>query len=282
MTDLTFINMMDDERFSVNMRRWNEVVSINARSKFYDLDGFREGATSLLPIEIAELGDVNGKSLLHLQCHFGMDTLSWARLGANVTGIDFAEKSIDLAMELSDELGIPARFIRSNIYDLSEVLEEEFNIVFTSYGVLCWLPDLKGWAETIHRHLTPGGTFYIVESHPFADILDDKDREGFHIKYPYFTGGESIYCTDEPGTYTDSDIEIVNKDHYYWQHTMQDVLNSLLDAGLEIDYLHEFPFGFFERHPSMKKGTDGLWRFENDAISFPLTFSIKAKRPVQD
>ena len=133
-------------------------------SKFYDLDTFRKGRTSLLPIEMAELGNVNRKRLLHLQCHFGMETLSWTRMEAEVTGVDFSAESIKTAKTLSLELDLPARFIESNIYDLGDVLVEKFDIVFTSYGVLVWLPDLNGWAKIISEHLESGGTFYIVES----------------------------------------------------------------------------------------------------------------------
>jgi len=123
---------------------------------------FRNGEVHLYPIEIEEVGDVRGKSLLHLQCHFGMDTMSWARLGADVTGLDFSDNAIETARQISAELEIPARFVCSNIYDAPNVLSEKFDIVFTSYGALCWLPDLKKWGEVVAHFVKPGGIFYIA------------------------------------------------------------------------------------------------------------------------
>ena len=131
------------------------------------MDGFKAGRITLNDVEREEVGPVSGKSLLHLQCHFGMDTMSWARLGAEATGVDFSDAAIDLARSLNDELGLSARFLCSNVYDLPGALDEQFDIVFTSHGVLCWLPDLDGWAGVIDNHLKPGGLFYIIDGHPF-------------------------------------------------------------------------------------------------------------------
>ncbi|MHA2122091.1 MAG: class I SAM-dependent methyltransferase [Promethearchaeota archaeon] len=147
--------MKQDKHMDVNLKRWNELVDINAKSKLYDLEGFKSGKTSLHSLELQELGEVKGKTLLHLQCHFGMDTLSWARLGAQVTGVDFSENAISLARELSSELDIPARFIQSNLYNIPVAIKEKFDIVYTSYGVLCWLPDLLKWAQVISSCLKP-------------------------------------------------------------------------------------------------------------------------------
>ncbi|MFW9973572.1 MAG: class I SAM-dependent methyltransferase, partial [Candidatus Odinarchaeota archaeon] len=139
--------MNNHKFFETNLKRWNELVELNAKSRLYDLEGFKSGNSSLLRIELEELGNVMGKSLLHLQCHFGMDTLSWARLGAYVTGVDFSDKAINLARDLSKELNIPARFIQANLYDIPNILHEQFDIVFTSYGTICWLPNLAKWAQ---------------------------------------------------------------------------------------------------------------------------------------
>jgi SAM-dependent methyltransferase len=268
---------MNEEHFEKNRRHWDEVTPIHARSKFYDLDSFKRGQTSLLPVEIAELGEVTGKRMLHLQCHFGMDTLSWTRMGAVVTGVDFSPVAIGMARQLSEELDLPARFIESNIYDLDNTLQERFDIVFTSYGVLLWLPDLTGWARMVASHLEPGGTFYIVEEHPCAACLDDKVTERLQMEFPYFTGGTPLQ-SDEPGTYTDSDSDIQNTKTVEWPHPLSEIIDSLIVAGLELEYLHEFPFGFYERHPNMKRGEDGLWRFLDMKWSFPLMFSIKARK----
>jgi len=180
---------MNEKYFEANAKRWNEVVDIHAKSKFYDLEGFKLGKNSLLPIEIKELGDVKGKSLLHLQCHFGLDTISWAHLGAKATGVDFSENGIKKAKELSKELKIPANFIQTNIYDLPKHISEQYDIVFTSYGVLCWLPDLEKWAEIIDLCLKPGGIFYIIESHPLSDMIDESIKDKLVLKYPYTLKG---------------------------------------------------------------------------------------------
>src|SRR5919206_2445351 len=156
-----------------NRSLWDGWTRLHAHSEFYDLAGFKAGRSSLKDIELAEVGDVRGRSLLHLQCHFGQDTLSWARLGAEVTGVDFSTEAIRLARALNEELHIPARFIQSNIYALPDVLDERFDIVFTSYGVLAWLPDLDAWGEIVARYLKPGGFFYIVENHPLTGMVSD-------------------------------------------------------------------------------------------------------------
>src|SRR3972149_9735810 len=178
---------------AANLALWDEWTSIHVRSKFYDVEGFKRGEVRLDSLEREELGDVTGKSLLHLQCHFGLGTLSWARLGATVTGADFSAKSIEQARALADELGIPAHFVCSDVESLPDNLSGQFDIVFTSYGVLPWLPDLKRWAEVIAHFLTPGGIFYIAEAHPISYIFDD--TEGVNdlvVKYPYFARDEPI------------------------------------------------------------------------------------------
>ena len=161
-----------DERLRVNRDNWNERTPVHAGSDSYDLAGFKAGRITLTDVERREVGDVSGKTLLHLQCHFGLDTMSWARLGAKATGVDFSDDAITLASALNEELELGARFIRSNVYDLPNALDEQFDVVFTSYGVLNWLPDIAGWAEVVSNHLKPAGVFYIVEFHPFAAVFE--------------------------------------------------------------------------------------------------------------
>ena len=163
--------------FEANRAHWAEVTPIHVQSAFYDVPAVKAGKGSLQRIEVDELGVVKGKTLLHLMCHFGLDTLSWARAGAVVTGVDFSTEALAVARGLAEELGIPARFIEANVYELPSVLDEQFDVVFTSYGILCWLPDLDSWAKVIARSLRPGGTFYIVEMHPTSDLLE-QDTEG--------------------------------------------------------------------------------------------------------
>jgi 2-polyprenyl-3-methyl-5-hydroxy-6-metoxy-1,4-benzoquinol methylase len=148
-----------DERIKVNLAAWNQMARMHAASPGYRLAEFKAGANVLQGIELGEVGDVGGKSLLHTQCHFGLDTISWARLGARVTGVDFSDEAIGLARSISAELKIPARFIQSNIYDAPGAIDEQFDMVFTSYGALCWLPDIKRWAEIAAGFVKPGDSF---------------------------------------------------------------------------------------------------------------------------
>lgn len=263
--------------FETNLKRWNELVSINAKSKSYDLKGFKDGNTSLLPIERKELTDVDEKKLLHLQCHFGMDTLSWAREGATVTGVDFSENAIGLARSLSKELNLPASFIHSNIYDLPRVLNDRFDIVFTSYGVICWLPDLYKWAEIVAHFTKPGSTFYIIENHPFGNLIDENYKKEFKIGYDYFNEGKP-YRFDDDYSYAETNEKIKNKTTYDWFHPMQDIINALLKANFKLLFLHEFPCSFFQIHPDMKRRDDGYWEFQTFKRSIPMMFSLKAKK----
>lgn len=261
--------------FKANKKIWNAWTAINSSSELYDVDGFKQGKCSLLGIELEEVGDVQDKKLLHLQCHFGMDTLSWARRGADVTGVDFSTDAIELACSLAAELDIPAKFIQCNIYDLPVHLSEKFDIVFTSAGVLCWLPDLKRWAEIIAHFLKPGGLFYIREFHPIEFMFDDaKEKLTPTMRYPYFHCDEPIYCEEE-GNYADpnSNIKCVN---YEWSHHLGEIITSLTGAGLRIEFLHEFPFITYKSRPFLVEGEDGFWRYPDLEGGLPLMFSIRA------
>jgi 2-polyprenyl-3-methyl-5-hydroxy-6-metoxy-1,4-benzoquinol methylase len=260
-----------------NLKHWNEVTPIHAKSEFYDVEGFKSGRCTLMPVEREELGEVAGKTLLHLQCHFGMDTMSWARLGAKVTGVDFSEKAIDLAKSLSRELGIEAEFLCSNIYNLPRVLKKKYEIVFTSYGILCWIPDLKRWAEIIAHFLQPGGTFYIAESHPFNVVFEnERNTTQLKVRYSYFHAPQPTKWEGE-GTYADKDARVINPT-FEWTHPLSDIINALISAGLKIEFLHEFPYCGEDHFPFMEKGQDGWWRLKDGKETIPLMFSLKATK----
>jgi len=263
---------MDEYRRS-NRAMWDEWVGIHARSEMYALDQFKAGRNSLHSLELGELGEVNGRSLLHLQCHFGMDTLSWARLGAQVTGMDFSEKAIDLARSLSRELDIPARFVCCDLYDLPQHLSEQFDVVYTSYGVLTWLPDVGGWAQVVAQFLKPGGTFYIAEFHPFGMLFDEEAPE-LHLRYPYFDSG--VIASPIQGSYADRQAEIQQKTSYEWAYPLGEVISSLIAAGLRIQFLHEFPFCVYNMYPFLEQAEDGYYYLPGKVQSVPLMFSIKA------
>jgi len=265
-----------DKYMESNRELWNELTPIHERSEFYDVEGFKAGKSTLKSVELEEVGDVSGKSLLHLQCHFGLDTLSWARLGAKVTGVDFSERAIALARSLSKETGIEAEFVQSNIYDLPKILSGEFDIVFTSYGVLAWLPDLKRWAEVIAHFLRRGGTFYMVEIHQLLQVLDDSaDCNEPKVIHSYFPSNDEPLRFENTGSYADGSV-LLHNESYEWTHGLGKVVSALTGAGLRIEFLHEFPVCCHKALPFMEQDEDGWWRIEDDKI--PLTFSVRATK----
>jgi 2-polyprenyl-3-methyl-5-hydroxy-6-metoxy-1,4-benzoquinol methylase len=261
-----------EKYYETNRRRWDELVDIHAKSDEYDLEGFLAGKNSLHGVEVEALGDVEGKSLLHLQCHFGLDTLSWARLGARVTGVDFSESAIELARRIAARIGVEAEFICSNVYDLPEVHEGEYDVVFTSYGVLCWLQDLQEWGRIISHYLKQGGVFLLVESHPFMWMFDD-ESEGLELKYSYWHSDEPQSWETE-GTYADEDAKVTNKKTYEWQHTVGDILNSLIEAGLTIREIGEYPHLPWRYVQKAVKVDERYWRIPGDPL--PQLWSVKA------
>ncbi len=266
------------EYTNANRRLWNTWTRIHETSEHYDNEGFKAGRNTLKSIELEELGDVSGKSLLHLQCHFGQDTLSWARLGAKVIGVDLSDDAIKLAGLLAAELNLDAHFICSDIYELPDVLDERFDIVFTSYDVLAWLDDLNRWGEIIAHYIKPGGTFYIVEIHPYSDTLDDWETEPkLGIRYPYFLPAEPLVF-DVETSYAEPDAKHTEPiTNYQWNHSMAEILNALMDAGLHIQYLHEFPMTVFKQLPFMEE-KDGWYRLPKNLPKIPFLFSVKATK----
>jgi len=265
------------DHMDTNRQLWDQLTPIHAASEFYDLEGFKKGRCALMAVDREEVGEVAGKSLLHLQCHFGLDTLSWARLGARVTGVDFSARAVALAGSLAAELSIPATFICSNLYDLPRLLSSQFDIVFTSAGVLTWLPDLVRWAEVVDRFLKPSGFFYLREDHPTAYIFDDDDGVTKPaLRYPYFPSSEPMRFEDQ-GSYADrsADIRTVS---YEWTHNLAEVINSLTGAGLRIEYLHEYPWATYQSLPFLVKGKDGLWRYPEAPECLPLAYSVRASK----
>jgi len=253
-----------------NRDLWNKRTAIHKDSSFYDVAGFRTGNNVLTPIELTELGDVKGKRMLHLQCHFGLDSLSWARLGADVTGIDFSEAAINEATRLNDELKMNAKFICCNIYDLKNHLEDRFDIVFTSYGVIGWLPDLDRWSEIISYYLMPGGIFYMAEFHPVIWMFDDDFRE---VKYCY--ENREVIETETKGTYTDRDADIKAKE-YGWNHSISEVLNALITQGMQIEFLNEYMYSPYPCFNNIVQNKEGNWWIKGLEDKIPMVYSVKA------
>lgn len=270
-----------NQYFKANKELWNQRTAVHKDSSFYDVAGFKAGKNVLTPIELNEVGDVTGKKMLHLQCHFGMDSLNWSRLGADVTGVDLSDVAIKEARKLNDELGLNAKFICCNVYDLhpkntesSETppLEgrEAFDIVFTSYGVIGWLPDLDKWAEIIAYYLKPGGIFYLAEFHPVVWMFDE---EFTHVKYNY--NNCEVIVTDSQGTYTDRYADIKAKE-YCWNHSLSEVLNALIRHGLRVEQFNEFMYSPYPCFNNIVQGGDGNWRIKGMEGKLPMVYSIKA------
>jgi 2-polyprenyl-3-methyl-5-hydroxy-6-metoxy-1,4-benzoquinol methylase len=255
--------------FEQNRELWDKRTPVHKSSDFYDLEGFLSGKPSLRSIELSELGDVSGKNLLHLQCHFGMDSLDWARRGARVTGIDFSPEAINEARSLNDQIGLDADFICANVYDPVDALKDKFDIVFTSYGVIGWLPDLDKWAGIIASYLKPGGVFYMAEFHPVVWIFDDDFEK---IKYSY--ENREVIVTESKGTYTDRTAEI-NSREYSWNHSISEVLNALLSAGMQLQFFNEHMFSPYNCFNKMT-GEKDKWYIAGLEEKIPMVYSLGA------
>jgi 2-polyprenyl-3-methyl-5-hydroxy-6-metoxy-1,4-benzoquinol methylase len=258
--------------FDENKKLWNQRTVVHKDSSFYDVSSFLQGKSSLNAIELKELGDIRGKKILHLQCHFGMDSLSMARMGADVTGIDLSDAATEEARKLNDQLSLNAKFICCNIYDLKEHLDDQFDIVFTSYGVIGWLPELTKWANIISYFLKPGGFFYLAEFHPVVWMMDEEFKE---VKY-YYHNQETIIIESQ-GTYTNRDAEINGKE-YSWNHSISEVLNALLAQKLQLEFFNEYSYSPYACFRNVVQGNDGNWRVKGLEDKIPMVYSLKASK----
>jgi SAM-dependent methyltransferase len=257
---------------AINKKAWNARARIHVASEFYDVAAFLKGASSLNEIELELLGDVAGKSILHLQCHFGQDTLSLARLGAEVTGVDLSDVAIDEARKLNAQLRLSAEFICCDVYDLAQHLERQFDLVYTSYGAIGWLPDLQRWAEIVNRFLKPGGKLVLVEFHPVLWMFDDLFKE---IQYSYFNKGPIVQ--NSSGTYADKTSTIALQD-VAWNHALSEVFRSLMASGLTIRRFQEYdysPYGCFQVE---EKVAEKKFRIPHLGDRIPMVYSLVAVR----
>ena len=256
----------------INKASWNRRTEFHMRSEFYGVKGFVEGKNSLKDIELSLLGDVKNKSILHLQCHFGQDTLSLARMGAKVTGIDLSDKAIEEANALAKKINTEASFICCDLYSLPEHLNEQFDSVFTSYGTIGWLPDLDKWAKIIHRYLKPGGKFVFVEFHPVVWMFDDDFKE---VAYNYFNAGPII--EKESGTYADRNAAM-NQEYVGWNHPTAEVLTSLLNNGFTLNSFEEYDYSPYNCFKEMVEVAPGKFRIPHMGKRIPMVFSLVAEK----
>ncbi len=262
--------------FHTNKTNWDKRVQPHLESKFYDMPAFLAGKNVLGETVLNGLGDVNGKSLLHLQCHFGQDSLCWARLGARVTGADISGEAIKTARELNSRLGLDAQFVESNIYDLKANLDGQFDLVFTSYGTTVWLPDLDRWADIIHHFLKPGGQFFIADFHPALYIFDFNTQK---IAYPYFNTGEAFYEKVD-GSYTDGS-ENVELEEYFWNHSLHNIFQALLKKGLQVVDFQEYDYSHVNCFPNQKEVAPGKFVFGDFGVALPHEYSLKVQKPLE-
>lgn len=256
----------------INRNSWNAKVEPHLKSDFYFVDEFLNGRTSLNSIELNLLGDISGKEILHLQCHFGQDSISLARMGAKVTGIDLSDKAIEAAKELNEKCGTDAEFLVSDVYELPKNLNQKFDIVYTSYGTIGWLPDLKKWAEVIQHFLKPGGKFVFVEFHPVVWMFDD---DFTHLKYNYFN--EKPIVETYEGTYADFSAPLSQK-YVMWNHPTSEVLNSLIQNKMEILSFDEFDWSPYPCFQHVEKFEEGKWRIPQFGNKVPHVFAITAQK----
>lgn len=251
----------------LNRKMWNDRVEPHLKSALYDMDAFLKGQSSLNEIELPLLGDVRGKSILHLQCHFGQDSLSLARMGAKVTGVDFSEKAIETARQINEDLGLDAKFICSDVLALDGVLEEQFDVVFTSYGTVTWLPELGKWGEIVSNALNPGGHFVMAEFHPVVWMFDDDFKDIF---YSYFNKKPIVEETE--GSYADKNSEMKHT-FVGWNHALEEVVMALIEAGLSMRHLGEYDYSPYDIFPGMVASKKG-YTFENRYEKLPLIYSL--------
>ena len=280
MTDLTSGEWLD-----ANRAQWDERVPLHVASEFYDQSALRAGSGVLYPVEEAELAElfpegIEGKRILHLQCHFGADTLVLAQRGATVVGVDFSKPAVQQARALAVEVELAdrARFIEANVYELRHMLPEpeSFDVVYTTWGTIGWLPDVKEWAKLIAWYLKPGGQLYFADGHPTAWIFDDGAGELPEYTTPY--GTEDVLVTDDGLTYADGDASTENTRSFEWMHPLSSIVTALLDAGLRLDFLHEHFEVPYRMFAGLELGADRMYRWP-DQKWLPLAVSLSATNP---
>lgn len=264
-----------EPRLEANRENWNDRVAVHTQSQFYNVEGWLRDRPGPRSTEIELLGDVEGQTLVHLQCHFGMDTLQWARAGAIVTGLDFSPAAISAANDLARSAGLAERatFVCSNVYDAPHSLAgQQFDIVYVSLGALCWLPDVANWGRIVADLLSPKGRVYIHDVHPFASCLDES---GEHVISSYFEEPDQPEVYDDGMTYTDG-ASLNATTTYEWNHSLAEIVTSLLTHDLILDSLVEHDWTVFAQFPWLVQSTPRYWTIPDDRPRVPLSFTLLA------
>lgn len=264
--------MNPSEYLEINRKNWNNRVDAHLNSNFYFMEDFRKGKSSLNSIELNLLGEITNKSILHLQCHFGQDSISLARMGAKVTAVDLSDKAIETGRKLAEELNTPVHFICSDIYDAPNHISEKFDVVFTSYGTIGWLPDMGKWAEVISKMLKPGGKFIFVEFHPVVWMFDDHFQT---IGYNYFNSGPLVET--EVGTYADREADL-HQSCINWNHSLSEVINNLIQNGIKIEQLAEYDYSPYNCFLHTEEFEPGKFRIQHLGNKIPMVYSVVGEK----
>lgn len=262
----------EQEYFAANKALWNEKTKHHTGSEFYNMEGFLKGATSLKEPELELLGDVSGKSIIHLQCHFGQDSLSLARMGARVTGTDISDAAIDYGKQINKQLGLDATFVCADTYSVPDVIDEQYDIVFASYGVIGWLPDMQRFAQVVSKLLKPGGRFIFVEFHPVVWMYDYQFKE---IAFSYFNREPIIEQLE--GTYAEKEADIKMKE-VGWNHPLSDVIQSLINAGLQLETLKEYDWAAYDCFNNTTEIAPGKWQINGKEDKMPMMYALVASK----
>jgi SAM-dependent methyltransferase len=266
-----------DERLVANRSNWNDRTKVHLVSQFYDVEGWLREPRRPRAHEAEALGDVSGLRLLHLQCHFGLDTLAWARAGALVTGLDFSPDAIDAAREIARRAALSdrAEFVCADVYDATKALvHATFDVVYVSLGALCWLPSVDRWAEQVGALVAPGGRFYIHDGHPLAWALAD---DTLALAETYFEEDEPL-VEDSEKTYTDAARPLTAQRSYVWNHGIGEIVTALIRHGLRLEWLVEHDWTPWPHFSWLVEHDDHRWRVPPGMPRLPWTFSLLASR----
>lgn len=271
-----------EQEIEVNQANWNARATVHAKSKSYDLERYVKDPSAISSVVDTDrriLGEVKGLDMLHLQCHIGTDTISWARLGANVTGLDFSSQSLRVARDLAKRTGAQVEFIEANVYEADKVLGRQFDLVYTSVGVLCWLPDVREWSRAVAACVRPGGRFYIRDGHPVMVTIDfHRDSLPVVCVDDYFGDGTPDRYEDEY-TYTGDKVRLDSTVTYEWKHSLGSIITALAEHGLRIVRVDEYDWIDWKPFAWMVESQEGHWTFPPGQPRLPLSFSILAERP---
>lgn len=268
-----------DQYRRANRDNWDARVPLHFGSEEYGISRYIDDPghlSSVVTYDRDKMPPIVGKKVIHLQCHIGTDTISLARLGAEVTGIDLSPKSIEAARRLSADSGTPVRFVVSELYDTPSVIGETFDMVYTGVGALCWLPDIRGWASVVAELLRPGGVLYMREGHPMMWSMDYDRTDLIAVKYPYFETVEP-WPEEEPETYAGVGV-VTSPLNYGWNHGIGETINALIQAGLRIDRVEEHQECEWQGLEQMVLEEDGLWRLPSSPELLPVMWSVTATR----